>query len=234
MDRKINKGAIVRAEQQKKEAKERIKAYNENPHLCQYCGEPIYAPMDKPLRETLRKRFCSRSCATLYQHNDKKRIIDDCTDEEIIDKYNRSINKKDFLRKLGYSSYKVSQRILDRLKSLGIDLDNFEKLYGKSQDEIIVASLTKNELFERYPQWQTARSSIQKSARKIYMTSDKQQSCIVCGYDKHFEVAHIKAVSSFSGDSLISEINDVNNLVALCPNHHWEYDHGILDIADYI
>lgn len=43
-------------------------------------------------------------------------------------------------------------------------------------------------------------------------------------------MAHIKAVSEFSDDTLISEINDINNLVGLCPNHHWEYDHGLLNL----
>ena len=234
MEKIMNKGAIARVEQQKIKAQERIKAYNKNPHLCQYCGEPIYAPLDKRLNETLVKKFCSRSCSTLYNNNNKKLLIDNYTDEEIIDIYNSSVNKKDFLQKLGYSNYNVSQRTLDRLKIIGIDLNNFEKLNGRNNNETIVESLTKKELFERYSQWQTARGTIQKNARKIYMESDKQQSCVVCGYDKHFEVAHIKSVSSFDDDVLISEINDVDNLVALCPNHHWEYDNNILDISEYI
>lgn len=44
--------------------------------------------------------------------------------------------------------------------------------------------------------------------------------CKICGYNKHIEVAHIKAVSEFSDSTLISEINDINNLIGLCPNHH--------------
>lgn len=49
--------------------------------------------------------------------------------------------------------------------------------------------------------------------------------CSKCGYDKHFEVCHIKPISSFSPDTLLIEINDVSNLIALCPNCHWEFDH---------
>lgn len=59
-----------------------------------------------------------------------------------------------------------------------------------------------------------------------------QQPRLKGGYDKHIEIAHIKAVSDFSDDSLISEINDKNNLVALCPNHHWEFDNGFLKKED--
>jgi predicted restriction endonuclease len=50
--------------------------------------------------------------------------------------------------------------------------------------------------------------------------------CEVCGYNTHVEVCHIKSVSSFSDDTLITEINSIDNLVGLCPNHHWEFDNG--------
>lgn len=61
------------------------------------------------------------------------------------------------------------------------------------------------------------------------MKSGLPQCCILCGYSKHIDVCHIKDISSFTNESLISEINDLNNLVALCKNHHWEFDHDHLD-----
>lgn len=51
--------------------------------------------------------------------------------------------------------------------------------------------------------------------------------CERCGYDKHVEIAHKKAVSTFEGNTLISVINSKENLMALCPNCHWEYDHNL-------
>lgn len=53
-------------------------------------------------------------------------------------------------------------------------------------------------------------------------------SCKICGYNKHIEVAHIKSISSFGEDTLVSIINDPSNLVPLCPNCHWELDNGLL------
>lgn len=50
------------------------------------------------------------------------------------------------------------------------------------------------------------------------------KSCVKCGYDKHIEIAHIKPISSYSDDTLISVINKVDNLIPLCPNCHWEFD----------
>ena len=92
----------------------------------------------------------------------------------------------------------------------------------------------KEDLFNNYLCWQNARSTIATMARKSFANSDKQKSCIVCGYKNHYEVAHIKAVSEFSKGSLLSEINNVDNLIALCPNHHWEYDNMKLDISQYL
>lgn len=89
-------------------------------------------------------------------------------------------------------------------------------------------------MFDRYDAWQTARSIIQKNARQVYWNSDKPKHCIVCGYSNHIEVAHVKSVSSFDDNSLICEINDIDNLIGLCPNHHWEYDNNILDLSDFI
>lgn len=48
--------------------------------------------------------------------------------------------------------------------------------------------------------------------------------CNVCGYDKHVEVAHIRSISSFDDNILVKHVNDVSNMVYLCPNHHWELD----------
>lgn len=63
------------------------------------------------------------------------------------------------------------------------------------------------------------RSQARAIAKKLRM--DK---CCKCGYDKHVEIAHIKPISSFSLDSKIEEINSPENLLALCPNCHWEMD----------
>ncbi len=75
-------------------------------------------------------------------------------------------------------------------------------------------------------------SRIRNLARKIYKQSDKPQCCIVCGYSNHFEVCHIKPISSFPDTATISEINDIDNLIALCPNHHWELDHQNLILPE--
>jgi hypothetical protein len=74
----------------------------------------------------------------------------------------------------------------------------------------------------------TRYSPIRARCRRVYEKSDRPKCCMKCGYDKHYEVCHIKPISEFSLESLISEINSEENTVALCPNCHWEFDHGII------
>ena len=93
-----------------------------------------------------------------------------------------------------------------------------------------ISTLTKGQIFSIRKNWQSARSHIQKAARKLFKTLNPQSKCEVCGYTAHVEVAHRQSVSSFSNNSLISEINDIKNLVGLCPNHHWEFDNGLLQL----
>jgi hypothetical protein len=61
---------------------------------------------------------------------------------------------------------------------------------------------------------------------------DKLDECQNCKYNKHTEVCHIKAISNFSDDTLISKINKEDNLFILCPNCHWEFDNGYLSYID--
>lgn len=54
--------------------------------------------------------------------------------------------------------------------------------------------------------------------------------CKACNYDKHVEICHIKPISEFDENTKIEVVNAKENLVALCPNCHWELDHGLLKL----
>jgi hypothetical protein len=73
-------------------------------------------------------------------------------------------------------------------------------------------------------------AQIRDMARKVYKEAGLPRICKVCGYSKHIEICHKKPIKSFSEDTLVSEINSVDNLVALCPNHHWELDKGLFTL----
>lgn len=73
-------------------------------------------------------------------------------------------------------------------------------------------------------------SHIRERARRTYSKSGLPYTCRNCGYDKHVEICHIKAIKDYPVDTLVSAVNDISNLVALCPNCHWELDHGLLKL----
>ncbi len=70
-------------------------------------------------------------------------------------------------------------------------------------------------------------SRIRQLARYTYR-KEIESGCQVCGYSKHAEVCHKKKIADHLPTATIREINDVSNILVLCPNCHWEFDNGIL------
>jgi len=58
----------------------------------------------------------------------------------------------------------------------------------------------------------------------------RHQKCAVCDYEKHIELCHIRGIASFPETASFSEINAPENIIGLCPNHHWELDNGHLTL----
>lgn len=95
-------------------------------------------------------------------------------------------------------------------------------------EEFSVHNKTKGELLTSRLNFQSARGAIVKHAKAVYEFSSKLKVCVICGYSKHIEICHIKNVSDFDVNVKINEINNINNLIALCRNHHWEFDNGLI------
>jgi hypothetical protein len=90
--------------------------------------------------------------------------------------------------------------------------------------------VTKKEYFDIKGVYHKFRAVIRKHAQYVYEKNNGNRICKICGYDKHIQVCHIKSVSSFNDNDLITKINSKDNLIGLCPNHHWEYDNGLLNL----
>ncbi len=71
-------------------------------------------------------------------------------------------------------------------------------------------------------------AQVRTHARGVMRRSGQAPRCRVCGYSAHVEVSHIRAISTFPSTALISEVNGLDNLEYLCPNHHWEHENGLL------
>jgi hypothetical protein len=73
----------------------------------------------------------------------------------------------------------------------------------------------------------TTHATIRAHARGVLKRCKSKLACDWCGYDKHVECCHIKPVGEFASTATLSEINHLTNLRWLCPNCHWELDHGL-------
>lgn len=71
---------------------------------------------------------------------------------------------------------------------------------------------------------------IRDHSRSTYLKSDKPKICMHCGYKKHFDVCHKVDIKDFPIDTPITTVNSLDNLIALCPNCHWETHNGFLNI----
>jgi 5-methylcytosine-specific restriction endonuclease McrA len=70
---------------------------------------------------------------------------------------------------------------------------------------------------------------LRQDARRLYRSAFPYR-CSRCGYDKHIEVCHKRPLTTFPLETPISVVNSLDNLVGLCPNCHWEFDHGLLQL----
>lgn len=190
--------------------------YNKAPKHCLQCESIINY-------DNKRNKFCNLSCSNKFNIT-KKNKFDLISDKELESLFQKSLNIKEFFNLVGYDcniSSNLKKIGVKRLTSIGLDLD--DKKYE-------VKDLTKKELFNKRANWQSARSYIVKNAKKVFDDNNKEYVCLICGYDIHCDIAHIKSVSEFDDNALVSEINNINNLEALCPNHHWEYDNKIIKL----
>jgi 5-methylcytosine-specific restriction endonuclease McrA len=115
-------------------------------------------------------------------------------------------------------------------KSCGAET-SYRRIYCKNCDptkpkNFDVATIAEVRQRARYQ----ANAWIRKLARRVYSTSNRPQCCSVCGYSKHFEVCHVRPIQDFPETTPMSIVNNLENLVALCPNCHWELDHGLLSL----
>lgn len=73
---------------------------------------------------------------------------------------------------------------------------------------------------------------VRSFSRSWFPSAGKQ--CLNCGYDKHVELCHIRPISDFPDDTIITDINNLDNIIYLCPNCHWELDNGVLILKEVL
>ena len=213
-----------------------VDKYYEDPNHCLNCGEVIRISEGQRVPETRKKKFCNQSCAArynnrlypkrkvgtlIYTENGPSRpvyrICNKCGQEFEV---GRHPNGKARWKKHCEACISIirSERMRERQQKLGHGLPK------------PVEDMTKKELREHYLWHLHYKTTIGRHAKKVFSLSGQEKVCTNCGFIHGVQVCHIKGIATFEDDTLISEINDTSNLIPLCPNCHWLFDHRLLKL----
>ena len=155
--------------------------------------------------ETANPKFCSRSCAATYNNKKtpKRSFENRCADCQKPNTKSRTYCKECWRKR-------VEERSMEKW----------------NEETISSIKSGGNSNTSRY-------TYIRTMSRRKYLASTRPKICAVCGYSIHIEICHIKSINSFDEDCKIKDVNEMSNLIALCRNHHWEYDNNLLDITPF-
>lgn len=157
---------------------------------------------------TVNPKFCNKSCAakvngSLFPKRRAVAVVRTCTVCE--DFFSTT------LRRLKCPS------CFERRKNTPIHSDS---KFGQ-----FVKLTTRSKSF--HPSWTYARI---RALNRQWNSTLLKLPCAKCGYSKHVELAHIRGIATFKRSDLLSEINGPSNVIQLCRNCHWEFDHGLIEV----
>ena len=205
-----NSGSLVSAPRSRARS---LESYYLDPQRCVHCQAVIVVPENHRASDLRKRKFCGSSCAAKFNNKlprkrgpEKRRVSRQC--------------------RTCAAPFEVISSSRKRYCSLRC------RMVAPTAARKVIEGISKGELFASRASWQAARSVIQDDARRKFVAANPAASCAVCGYVTHVEVCHRKPVASFEDSATVAEINRLNNLVGLCPNHHWEFDHGIMKLHE--
>jgi hypothetical protein len=169
-------------------------AYLAEPHRCLQCNQPILPHKGEKLSETVRRRFCTRSCAA--SHNNSSAVAP---------------KKKARPRFCVECGTRVATTAPEGSRIL----------CPSCSDTLLhhLPNLTRDE---------ASAADLRLHIRQVM--ADRPRACATCGYSVHVETVHLRPAGDFLQGTSLAEINDPSNLIYLCPNHRWEYEHGLISL----
>lgn len=167
-------------------------AYLAAPHRCLQCETPIVPHAGEKIHETMRRKFCSRSCAASFNNSGAV-----------------APKKKARPRYCAECGVQVAANAPEGTRILcdACGEDFLQRLPLLRRDE-------------------AGSAGIRRHVRHVL--ADRPRVCAHCGYARHVEMIHLRPVDDFPPEATLSTIDDPANLTYLCPNHRWEYEHGVL------
>lgn len=193
--------------------------------ICEYC-EGIFKKKDSEIKRT-KNNFCSYLCHNLWMKEQNMRFCLHCE---------KPTNNKKFCSRscsVSFNNLLNSKRHKkNTCTTCGIKISRKNKYCTEHSPKIDWGQVTLG--YIKSLGLRRSYTRINSHARREYNNSNKPKSCLLCGYAKHFQVCHKKSISTFKDSTPVSIINSIDNLIALCPNHHWEYDHNLLDVVEVV
>lgn len=187
-----------------------INNYYEAPNYCKHCGSVIKIYVGEKPSETRRKKFCNSSCSASFNNKIPKR------------KLKRICSVHDCKETVKSHKYKYCSFHWEEVKKWKRE-ELKRRTLGEYRERLSVK--------DKHPSW------LHAGVRGLNRNWNKHLSllpCKNCGYTKHVELCHIRAVSDFPDSATLGEVNSIENNIPLCPNCHWELDNGLLNIGDIV
>lgn len=196
---------------------------------CQFCSKQFLKCVSQ-IKKTNGKNFCSKVCSAKRRlgkaHNPpKQRTCLSCECSFICSAIHHS---RTYCPKCAYGDrshlvyhYESNNNHKRRKVFQGVRVDYRKMTLAEATNIRYVKNRHRAYLF-----------SLVRSLGRQWNRTLLSLPCAKCGYERHVQLSHIKPIASFSGETTLGEINDPANVVQLCPNCHWEFDHGFLLIEE--
>ena len=98
--------------------------------------------------------------------------------------------------------------------------------YNANRTDIILSNKTPiSETFYTYGS-RNKYNYIRMHSRRLIDSLGIDKVCSCCKFEHGVQICHIKSISDFPEDTPLNEVNSIDNLILLCPNCHWLFDHG--------
>lgn len=189
---------------------------------CKYCNKS-FEKTNQNITKT-NNNFCSRSCAATY--NNKNRILDKTF----------RIEKRRFFPKLTpnyiyLKSFVICGNCNNTYNKIGTRIANNNTCSILCHMELGMKNRIMKDSIKRTGAntYDALRQNARAYSKHIY-----PPLCMICGYDKHYEVCHVKDLKDFTREETFFEVNNKTNLIHLCSNCHWEFDKGLILIQEII
>jgi len=183
-----------------KQRKEAIRKYYENPNICFNCLKTIEVGSNK-VKNVRQKKFCNNSCSASF--NNKYRKVNKWAKKKLCKYCEKETPTKDSTTCVDYNPNKIDWTVIT-IKELKERYNSKPKFYFQGRIRLL--------------------------SRNVYKNSGLPNYCVNCKYELQYDVCHIKSIKDFSEEARISEVNNINNLIALCKRCHWEFDNGYLKL----